>query len=222
MHMPRPLSPSLTGRLGELGWPTHRHLCAVALPGVLMIGVLSFFGDDYRKLIEDAASYTQQSSYLGLFSNLGILGWWTAAVAAGMAAFLLPPQRAERAPLLYAALLTAWLALDDLFLLHEGIVRNRLGVPEEVWFAAYAAMLGIYVWRYRFFHLRRDPLMLLLALGLMAASIVVDVFFAKTVAYRRLASVTEEAAKFAAIACWMLYHLDAARDALRHRDRSPG
>ncbi|MCW3798771.1 hypothetical protein OMW55_13230 [Sphingomonas sp. BN140010] len=119
-----------------------------------------------RMILGDPATFTEQPSYLGLVSDMGFLGWWTAAVACLLAWSVDAPSRL-RPVLLAGGLLSAILCLDDLMLLHEWL-------GEKPFFLFYAIASITYVWRYRAVHRQVGPALLAGALVLLATSLGVD------------------------------------------------
>ncbi len=119
-----------------------------------------------RMILGDAATFTEQPSYLGLFSDLGFLGWWTAAIAC-LLAWTVTGATRLRPVLLAGGLLSGILCLDDLMLLHEAL-------GEKPFFLFYAVAAITYVWRYRAIHREVAPLLLGGAVVLLAISIGVD------------------------------------------------
>jgi hypothetical protein len=171
----------------------------------------------YRKLLDDPSTFTGETSLLGLFSNLGALGWWTAAVACGIVAARPDIDRQDRAFAAYGAALSGWLCLDDLFLIHEGYALYRIGIPEELWFAAYVVATAIYVRRYVGFHARIGAELLVWSLALLAASVAIDIMRLDESRIARAAALAEEGAKFAGICCWAAYHVRVAHRLLGER-----
>ena len=93
--------------------------------------------------------------YYGFISNLGVMLWTAAAAVclfASFASLLLfrTNRRSEDAEFLAAAgVFTGWLALDDLFMIHEDVLP-WFGVPQIVTYGAYAAITALYflyAWR---------------------------------------------------------------------------
>jgi hypothetical protein len=192
-------------------------LLLVVLPILSMVAATSFHGDDYRKLLEDPSWFTDESPFLGMFSSLGVLCWWSAAVACGIVATRLDIGHRDRVFAAYGAALSGWLCLDDLFLFHDGLLYHRLGVPEEVWFAAYVVATAIYVHRYFDVHARIGAELLVWSLGLLMASVAVDMMHLDTSRVGRASILAEEGTKFAGLCCWAAYHVRVAQRLLGAR-----
>ncbi|WP_156811898.1 hypothetical protein [Robiginitomaculum antarcticum] len=84
--------------------------------------------------------------YYGFISNLGIFLWISTAAIALFSAlifFLNPRLKPFFGFALSSGLLSAWLGLDDAFLLHE-VAFPELGVPQLFVLFIYVALAGVY------------------------------------------------------------------------------
>jgi hypothetical protein len=162
-------------------------------------------GRSFYSFIRDPTSVRRGGDYLtGSLSNLGVLVWWTGAVAAALAGYL---RRHDwrGLPLLAAGLFTGWLALDDLFLLHETFFPRR-GIGERTVIAAYPLVAAAYALLFRDFLRRSEWILLASAAALFAASIAID--FTTNVPR------WEDSAKFLGIVGWTAFLVRAAFFAL--------
>jgi hypothetical protein len=123
----------------------------------------------------DPSSSTGASPLIGLLSNLGVLAVWGAATAALLAGAVIGRARGWHAalPLLLLGAGSAFLALDDFFLIHESLAE-RIGLPEDPLFAGYAVVGAAFLWIYREFFRAHDWPLLALAGGLLGASVLID------------------------------------------------
>jgi hypothetical protein len=183
---------------------------ALAAAGSLAVLVLHrATGAPYAQLTRDPASTFLARPYVGFLSNAGVM-LWVAAATTGLLAGWATRGRSALAPYLLAiGLLTALLAVDDLWLLHEDVLP-ALGVPERVAVSAY----GIYVLAlfavFRRAALRTDLLPAALALACLGLSAWMD----QELPFADLETLLEDVAKFAGIAFWLTYALRTARQAL--------
>ena len=147
------------------------------------------------------------SFYFGAISNLGVIAWFVTATACLLLAALLRLAGAEPDPLFLAGgLLSLWLGLDDLFLVHENLLPAA-GFPELVTYAIYASAGLAYLafaWRRI---LAGRPLLFLLAGAALGGSMLLD-----AIVYRPDAFWTflEDALKFIGIVLWAGFHVLAA------------
>ena len=166
-----------------------------------------------RLLFTDPAYATGQPWYLGLISNLGILGWSVAVTAAVGGAWVAAQTNRPTAArfLIAGAAATAVLLFDDLFLIHSTWIP-RLGVskvlaqlmvvaPAIGWLAAFRGEMRRSRW-----------LLVVAALFAFGISLVVD----RVVAPSDGASlVIEDSGKFMGILAWALYFVLTVRDISR-------
>lgn len=154
--------------------------------------------------------------YFGFLSNLGIL-LWCASAAVSLFAFLQVYHASGRfrpgAFLLYAGIFTGALLMDDLFLGHERVYPTVFGVDEELTYALYAVLFGLYLVAFRDDLLKCDPKILLLGIVLFALSLLMDELvkieglFENNSVFHRVA---EDGSKFVAINAWTVFHVRAA------------
>lgn len=149
--------------------------------------------------------------HVGAITYLGVLIWWGGAAIsafAGAAAFVAGARR--RGVFLVAfATLTAMLALDDLYMIHE-VVAPHFGVGETTTMAAYGVTLLVLLAAFRSEILRRRPILLGVALVLFAVSAGADMLPPSPVV-----GLTEESAKFLAIVGWTGYFIHASWASIR-------
>ena len=129
-------------------------------------------------LTRDPASIASQPVNFGLLSNIGVLFWCVAATVCLFSYWALWQLARRRPPLLLlsAGLFTTLLLLDDLFLFHERLYPRFL-FGETVAMLLYAAIaLGI-VGRFWRTIRRSEFIFLILALGFLGLSVIVDLAF---------------------------------------------
>ncbi|HUF83199.1 MAG TPA: hypothetical protein VMQ81_01270 [Acidimicrobiia bacterium] len=199
-----------------------RLLAWMWLPAILLLAAIVVQdGVPDRELLSDPAQITDSSASTGLVSNLGMVAWTGAAAALLGAAYVLRRLLAPRervALLVSAGLFTVVLLVDDLFLLHERTVEDKLGIPEVVTIAVYAlAALG---WAILFRRqLRSTPFVLAaIALAGLGVSAVVDLAHPG----RWSQPVLEDGSKFLAILAWAAYAGQLSRDLVLEAAAQPG
>ena len=145
-------------------------------------------------------------SYFGLISNLGILLWAGTAAICVLASLVFntrPQCRYLASFFLCGGLLSGWLALDDLYQIHE-----RTPDPVEVMiFAAYALFVLAYLVAFRRVIAASGSVLIGLSLAFFAVSVVVDSLLAPGSLWQR---VGEDGSKFMGIHLWAIFHLRAA------------
>ena len=183
--------------------PSLTVLAAMAAAGVL-------FQVNMDVMTRDAAATANLHPLTGVLSNLGILLWSAAASICAFAAMTHRNAR-PREPfwfLLSSALLSAYLLFDDFFLFHDELAPRYLGVHEKVVYAALGVAVSSYLIAFRRAILRTNFGVLLLALGFLAASAIMDAMLEPWL--RRLDHweyLLEDGAKWLGIACWCSYYV---------------
>jgi hypothetical protein len=115
--------------------------------GFLLVA-LKLAGVVVSRLTVDTAQYLDAGIEIGLLSTAGIAMWAGAAAACALAALVLggrPPGRY----LGWTAALLLLLMVDDLLMLHDRVVPDMLGIPEQVAYAVYAAVFAGWLIRFR-------------------------------------------------------------------------
>ncbi|BAY60062.1 hypothetical protein NIES22_01190 [Calothrix brevissima NIES-22] len=91
-------------------------------------------------LTRDTAALTNTPFYIGLFSNIGILLWCSCATICLFSYAILKQNNRYRELtgfLLFSGLLTSFLTLDDLLMLHEEVFPLYLKFPEKLFYVLY-------------------------------------------------------------------------------------
>lgn len=174
-------------------------------------------------LTRDPAAIHGASEFLGALSNLGVLLWAAAASVMLFTAGLLGPQARAgeaRAFLAQSGVFTAWLLLDDLFMLHERSLPDRLGAPQSLVLAVYAAIAILLLARHRELIARTDSRPLALAFGFFAGSAMLDQGPGDWHEWTSLVLV-EDGAKLLGILSWLVYFAATARAAALGRLTDP-
>ncbi|NWF64848.1 MAG: hypothetical protein HXY38_11135 [Chloroflexi bacterium] len=130
------------------------------LPALLMSGVISLggiavtvliarlTGNPIWRLAKDPAQVVGYEPYIGMLSNWAVLLWFASAVICLFAEILLRRGGAALRPrlfLLVSGILSLTLALDDLFLFHDVILPNTLGLRESTFYLTYLVTTTLYI-----------------------------------------------------------------------------
>lgn len=163
-----------------------------------------------NNLTRDVVAIFDGAPYLGIISTVGMLLWCATAAICFFAAAQ-PVQRedasqANRRLLFAAGALTTWLLIDDQFLFHEVICPEYLGIREEIPLAFDALLALGFLVAFRRTILTHDYLVLLLAGGLLAGSIGMDLFIAFPGHY-----LVEDGLKLLGIGAWLGFFASSAR-----------
>jgi hypothetical protein len=109
-------------------------------------------GIPFEAVSRDAADLYNFHPLTGVLSNLGVLLWTTSAAVLIFSASLIrhnPAIHQMRATLGRFAILSTILLVDDLFLIHEQVAPQNLGISEKLTYLLYAAVFVVCFWRSR-------------------------------------------------------------------------
>lgn len=169
-------------------------------------------------LVHDIAVLGGVAYYAGALSAIGIMVWTAAAAIALFSALALPnASAAHRRMLLGWGGLSALLAADDQFRLHEENLP-RFGIPEFSLYALYAVIGVAVLWSSRRVLLRQDLYVLALAGALLGASVGLDVVDSLLPSFMGLQTAwqayLEDGFKLCGAVVWLFYVGAVARGAV--------
>lgn len=188
-------------------------LAVVALIVAMSVAAITGLGVPPRLLFADPAAYAGEPPYLGMFSSLTVISWTTGAAFALFGAWAAGVETVDRKTLIFMGSLTACLAIDDQFQLHETVGPEHLGIPQPVFFIAYALVaIALTIWHQP--TIRRGPIAYLAAaIMLLGLSVVIDMVGDALVLLDAVGAVVaiEEGAKLAGAVLWAVYLAGLAR-----------
>ncbi|NQY35953.1 MAG: hypothetical protein HRT37_13470 [Alteromonadaceae bacterium] len=175
---------------------------------LLLVGVLSiYFAARYLNVslsvfIRDPISLLRAPLYTGVMSNVGILFWVSSAAVCLFSAYTISQcsGRTNRF-LLYAGYMTLWLVLDDMFLFHEELFPNYLGISQGLIIIVYLVMFLVFFIKFFRTILTTDFVLLLLACAFFAASLICDFALPQ----RGIVHLVEDSFKLLGIITWLVY-----------------
>ncbi len=198
------------------------------LPILILLAVTKLFSDatsiPLRQLMLDPTEFTHVPFYTGIMANLGILLWSaTASVCLFVSIFL--PQLVSKEWkdfFLVSGLLTLLLLLDDLLRIHDEIFPIYLGIKGDVFGMGYVLLILLYLLRYRTLIFQYPYGFLVMALGLFAISVAVDVAppFLKGLFSVADVLFLEDSAKLLGIANWLAYFAYLSSSVLRKENQA--
>lgn len=207
--LPGPAAPAHAPRRLPRGLAAGVAVWAV-LCGILALAVVAKvrFGIPWHHTLGDPATTTGWPFYLGFVSNVGALLWTSTS------AIFLFRSHLERAAggapawgrfLLASGLFTALLGLDDLFLVHDQVLPDYLAIPQAAVLGGYGALGLAYLAAFRREILRGPWPLLMLAFGLLGASVLLDLMQDRLGFYLPASGFLEDAAKVMGIGTWLAY-----------------
>ena len=178
-------------------------LSSVFLFSVLVIAVKS--GIEPSDLSRDYSGVYHLEPYVGMLSSLGIIIWCASVTLCWFAWYFLRmrnPNSGRKNFFFVSGLITAIIAIDDLFQFHEVIVPDYFGIPEISFYIAYTFILILFNIKYVNTLMNKYFSILISSYFFLAFSIVFDVFFEDAVAF---GTYIEDGLKFMGIALWSAY-----------------
>ncbi len=221
----------LKGGLAHLR-DSRRWLLALYLPiGFLLLAAsvvsLTVPGVSLYALMSDPTAVAGVPFYTGSLSQLGILLWCATATTIWLTCFVLgggaDERRETRRFLLLSGTFVTVLMLDDLYLVHEEVMKRYLHVPEALPLAGYALLGVVFLWSSRSEILRGEYGLFLLALGLLGVSdlcdFVPDALYEGVRGMQKLETLIEEGSKLLGIATWLAFYVRYASRQVRRLEQ---
>lgn len=154
-------------------------------------------------LVRDPAAIYGGSPFVGAVSHLGILPWNSTATFCLFAFFVLKKvgRSEDSFFFLISGLITTFLLLDDLFMLHEHIFPKKFGISENVVYAVYFAAMLVYFAVYHEIIAKYDYRIISLSCLFFALSLICGLLFPN----QGLEFLLEEGFKFLGIFSWLVF-----------------
>ena len=195
----------------------------VIIAFAIVIAVRLTTGIAIAEFTRDPLGFTDIPVYTGALSNLGVVIWSAAATVClfTYGVNLVWATGGARSHFLLAGgLVTVWLLLDDLFMLHEVVFPEYLGVAEDIVYGTHIVILLAFLVWYRTAILHTPFLLLALAFVGFGVSVGADAT-ASILSVPGL-YVFEDGAKLFGIVSWARYFtLASARQIAAGRDQVP-
>jgi hypothetical protein len=185
--------------------------------GAAVIAIASMSRNPQRLFFDPSFSGNDPKWYVGIVSQLGILGWSIAALSAAWSAWFARHVGRPGAArfLVRGALVTAVLLFDDLFAFHA-VFGSIVGLPKPVLQLLVVVPTALWLIRHSVDILRTRWPLLFAAIAALVASIVVERITRNSFGPR--ATLAEDGPKFLGILAWATYFsltsLDIARSVL--------
>lgn len=136
-------------------------------------------------LMRDLAAIALKPFYYGAVSNIGIQLWTATSAVCLLGAGTIHALRNNKETeyfLWVMGSLSLFLCLDDLFLLHELVFPDYLGISENFVFLGYAIVFSVSLLRFRKLIFRTQPFLFFISIFLFAFSVAYDTFLSKLLA----------------------------------------
>lgn len=181
----------------------------------MVVGLLSRVLDDLTLslLMRDIVTTARLPVYAGFVPQIEAILWSASLTVCIVARVVLRRRQGEFARstrfLLQSGIVTAVLLLDDIFLFHGEIAPKYMHVSKSIVLSGYLILIGIFIYSSWREILSSEYLILMLALGMFAVSILLDLLPLQTFLLPRfllqLRVFLEDGFKFAGIATWLTY-----------------
>ncbi|MFP4299965.1 MAG: hypothetical protein ACLFT0_19310 [Spirulinaceae cyanobacterium] len=165
------------------------------------------------ELMGDTASVAKVHPFTGLISNIGVLLWCGAATICFFVAGALRRTRNSKKVnfFLASACLSTYLLIDDFFLFHEELAPNYIGISQDIVVVLIIIAVLMYFFWFRRIILQTRYGLILIAAGLLAASIAVDTILKPwLLGLGEWRSLIEDGAKLLGITSWLSYYMNTA------------
>lgn len=182
----------------------------------IVIGIRIVTGIAIAEFTRDPLGFTGIPVYTGSISNLGVLIWTSSAAICFFTYGLRRSRFRDNTAsvfLLIGGLVTTMLMLDDLFMLHEVVFPDELGIPEALVYVTYFVVIAGFFVRFRSFILQTNFLLLALACVGFGVSIGADEI-ARSVSIPGM-YLFEDGGKFFGIVNWAAYFIQVSARHIR-------
>lgn len=195
---------------GEILRYSHSLLLVIILSAVFnfTIILLTYYtGISVKNFTRDPNATAELPFYIGYFSQLGGVFW---IASSSIALFTAIVKKSEfRNFLFYSGSFTLFLGLDDIFMIHDGMLI-QLGISEYLFYSAYILLSIIYFLRFFKIMIKTPFVLLLLAFGFFAISVLNDVIFLPGIH----PYIFEDCCKMIGIISLMVYHFILGKEIL--------
>ena len=166
-------------------------------------GLAGEYGISVAYFTRDPAITLYGHPFVGALSHIGIIFWCAALGICFFTAAVLRKAKLERLPMFFfvSGLFTTWLMLDDLFMFHEYVFPESLGIPQDGILISYVVLMALYLVAYGRLLLNMEYSILLLACGFFAVSMITDIAMEQS----DIQFLIEDGAKLFGIVTWLMF-----------------
>jgi hypothetical protein len=155
----------------------------IYIPTLLFLGctviAAIYFGIPPSFFARDPVMTLGAHPFTGMQSHLGVLVWFSSSAICLFCCGVLRLTKTNKvfsSFFLWSSTIAGFLALDDLFLLHEYFFPRYLGLEEKILYCCYAIAFVFYLVKFRKIILNFEPILIVLTLVFFGLSAVIDVF----------------------------------------------
>lgn len=180
-------------------------LVIAIIPALLFYSIslywLKSVGFSEIEILRDPAQQSEASSLLGFLSNIGVWLWVSSATICFFTVLTgdFRPDRNRKELVFLAGMLSALLAIDDFFLIHDRYI------DQKICYLTYALFAGVLVLRQYKLIIEIEAVAFLLAGSFLALSILTDLLQSRIPVDYSYTQVVEEGFKFVGVATWLYF-----------------
>ena len=183
---------------------------------VALVVVRVFFHVSMSDMTSDVTTIANIHPLSGILSNLGILAWCAAASICAFAAMTLRTIQPRETFwfLLFSALVSSYLLIDDCFQFHQ-LASRYLGFNDKVFYMALGIAVSVYLFAFRRVIVRTNYGFLIAATGFLTSSVIIDAFLIPYLRrYGDWMYFFEDGAKWLGIVSWCSYYVHTSHQFL--------
>ena len=190
-----------------------RHLLITFIPTIAILAALVvvrvFFHVSMSDMTSDVTTIAKIHPLSGILSNLGILVWCAAASICAFAAMTLRTIKPRDTFwfLLFSALVSSYLMIDDCFQFHQ-LASRYLGLNDKIIYMALGIAVTVYLIAFRRVIARTNYGFLVVAIGFLTRSVIIDAFLIPYLRrYGDWMYLFEDGTKWLGIVSWGSYYV---------------
>ena len=186
-------------------------LVYIFTPGIIILGLGIYLTESnnihFEMVSRDPIQILNGKPYIGIISNIGILMWCATCTILLYSSLICriknrPPR--ETNFLFFSGLLSIFLMIDDLFLMHDVIFPEYLKIDEKIFYVVYGlSVIAIFLRFYKIM-LTTDYVLLMLAFFLLGFSAITDIVLTLGL-HLKHEYAFEDSFKFLGIIAWFSY-----------------
>ena len=195
------------------------------LPAAFVLAVIATISAVFQvpmpAITRDVASLADVHPLSGFLSSLSILLWCTTAAICLFSAITIRRTASTEVYrfLLFSSFLSMYLLFDDLFLFHESLAPDYLGLSQRFVILFIGIATLSYLIMFRHIILRTNYLFLVLALGFLTTSVALDVYLEQWMwGIGHWVYFLEDGTKWLGISTWCSYYSQTSFHLLRGLD----
>ena len=172
---------------------------------IISLIILNYVGFEILEILRDPAQQSEESSFLGFLSTIGIWLWISSAAISIFTVFIhnVYDKNNAKELLILTGLFSLLLAVDDFFMIHDRYIN------EYLCYFIYVVLIGFMILRYFKIIISNGGIAFLLACTFLGLSVFTDLIqgyrYVLSIEYEDT-QVVEEGFKFMGAATWLYFN----------------